>query len=551
MRLFFRRPIIPPRPVPPRREPAVLLWGMARHREVALIIVIATAVRLVDFTAPYTSEHWIKQLQLAPIAENFATKSLNILWPETDYSADRPGYIEIEFQLVTWLTALLYKVFGIHEWVGRLVTVSFSVGAMVLLYRLLLMYIGPVAAGYGLVFFAFAPSNWYFSRVLMSEPLMMFFSVAVVYAFSLYLSTGMRRHLAYTALAGALCFLVKLPTVILLIPLAYLAHQKYGKKLHRQRRLWALGAVMLLPAVLYYLHAYFNIGQEYFTVGVGFGGGMWLALDNFLRPGNYSLMTTRLVVQHLTAVGVVLLPLGFFVADKGRIKWTLFHVWLGAVILYFLVVSGGNLRQNYYQLPLLIPAAALVGMGWEQLAQSRRFAAGMNQALAAVFLVLCVWGVYPMFKQYTPIHDAAQELSVIDPAGAPVIIFPAGYGCLYYFDRPGWVGREGFGKPPEAVAPEDVPGPEYIDDRIRRGARWAVYFDVKTHEAQPPIQRYLRERFECVSDRDEYQIFDLTRTPEGRVYRPNVGGEPGGRTRSFLLHDRDPAPAQAPDDNSP
>ena len=133
MRLPFTRPLIPPRPVPPRREPAVLLWGMARHREVALIIALGAAVRLIDFTAPYTSEHWIKQLQIAPIAKHFATKSPNILWPETDYSADRPGYIEIEFQLVTWLAALLYKVFGIHEWVGRLVTVSFSVASMVLL----------------------------------------------------------------------------------------------------------------------------------------------------------------------------------------------------------------------------------------------------------------------------------------------------------------------------------------------------------------------------------------------------------------------------------
>lgn len=541
MRLGFTRPLIPPRPVPPRREPPVLLWGMARHREVALIIALGAAVRLIDFTAPYTSEHWIKQLQVAPIAKHFATKSFNILWPETDYSADRPGYIEIEFQLVSWLTALLYKVFGIHEWVGRLVTVSFSVGSMVLLYRLLLMYLGPVAAGYGLLFFAFAPSNWYFSRVLMSEPLMIFFSIAVVYAFSLYLSTGMRRHLAWTAVAGALCFLVKLPTVVLLIPLAYLAHQKYGGKALAQRRLWALGGAMLLPALLYYLHAYLNIGREYFTVGVGFGGGMWLAAEDFLKPGNYSLMVTRLVVQHLTAVGVVLLPLGFFVCDKGRIKWTLFHVWLGAVILYFIVVAGGNLRQNYYQLPLLIPAAALVGMGWEQLAQSRRFAPGMNQALAAIFLVLCAWGVYPMFKQYTPIHDAARELNLIDPAGAPVIIFPAGYGCLYYFDRPGWVGREGFGKPPETVAPEDVPGPEYIDARILRGARWAVYFDVRSPEAQPHIRQYLRDHFHCASDTDDFQIFDLTRTPDGRPYRARAGGGPGARTRSFLLFERDPA----------
>lgn len=522
-----------------RREPAVILAGMARRHEVAVIIAVAVMVRLIDFTAPYTSQHWIKQLQIAPIAVNFATKSFNILWPETDYSADRPGYIEIEFQLVTWLTAVLYKLVGIHEWVGRVVTIGFSVGSMVLFYRLALMYLGPVAAGYGLLFFAFAPSNWYFSRVLMSEPLMIFFSIAVIYSFSLYLRTESRRHLFWTGVSGALCFLVKLPTVLLMIPLCFMAYEKYQRQALRQPRLWGLVAAAILPAVVYYLHAHYRIGKEYFTVGVGFGGGMWFSIENFLKPGNYSLMADRFVKQHLTAVGIVLLPVGFLVADKGRIKWSVFHVWLGAVALYFLVVSAGNLRQNYYQLPFIPPAAALVGLGWEQLAISRRFAPVLKPVLVGVFLILCAWGAQPMFERYTPIRTAARELSLMDPGGAPVIIFPAGYGCLYYFERPGWVGREGFGKPPGSVPAEDVPGPEYIDSRIKRGAKWAVYFDPKDDTAQPLIQQYLRATFKCVSDTPDYQIFQLARTSDSRAYGVGDEGRPGQREHSFLLRRRE------------
>jgi len=107
-------------------KPGVILRFLSRRWEVWLIILLALAVRLVAINAPYTSTHWIKQLQIAPIAKNFYEDGYNILWPETDYSADRPGYIEIEFQLVTFLTALLYPIFGIHEWVGRAVTISFS-----------------------------------------------------------------------------------------------------------------------------------------------------------------------------------------------------------------------------------------------------------------------------------------------------------------------------------------------------------------------------------------------------------------------------------------
>lgn len=492
-----------------------------------IILVLATAVRLVGLNAPFTSQHWIKQLQIAPIAKNFALKSPNLLWPETDYSADKPGYIEIEFQLVTWLTSFGYRVFGIHEWVGRLVTVTFSVGSMVLFYRLALMQLGPVAAAYGLLVFAFLPSNWYFSRVLMSEPAMLFFSIAVIYAFSLWLDSGKRKHFVWTAVCGALCFLVKLPTVVLFIPLGYLAWCKYGRGVLRRKQLWALAAMMLVPALAYYLHAYLNIGRHYFTVGVGFGGGMWFSPVDFLKPGNYSLMMDRLVRQHLTAVGVVLLILGLTALAEGRVRITLFHIWLAGIAVYFVVVSGGNLRQNYYQLPMIPPAAALIALGWEQLAQSRRFSRRLDALLAVVFLGLCVWGVEPMYQPYEPIHQAATELSLLDPSHKErVMLFPAGYGCLYYFDRPGWVGREGFGKAPNEVAPEDVPGPDYIQDRIRRGAHWAVYFDIKDATAQPQIQAYLRQEYRCVSDTPDYQIFDLTRRTGRSVSKLPATTEP-------------------------
>ncbi len=178
----------------------VIVPFVSRRQEVWLIILLALSVRLVAINAPYTSIHWIKQLQIAPIAKHFYEDGYNILWPETDYSADRPGYIEIEFQLVTFLTALLYPVFGIHEWVGRAVAISFSIGSLILLYGLLRRYLGDRPATFGLLFFAFAPANWYFSRVLMSEPLMLFFSIGVVYFFSLWL--GVPREAPRPAKSG-------------------------------------------------------------------------------------------------------------------------------------------------------------------------------------------------------------------------------------------------------------------------------------------------------------------------------------------------------------
>jgi len=496
------------------QRPGVICSRLTRRQELAVLFALALAVRLVGLTRPYISAHWIKQLQIAPIALHFYEDGYNILWPETDYSADRPGYIEIEFQLVTWLTAVLYRVFGVHEWVGRLVAIAFSMVGMVLLYLLARRHLGVRAGTYALLFYAFAPSSVYFSRVLMSEPAMLCFSIALVYLFSRYIEGPRAGYWLGALAAAALAFLVKLPTLHLAIPLMYLAHRRYRWGMFARPELWAFALLAPLPAALYYWHAHHNIGPEYFSVGVGFGGQMWFSPDHFLHPAGYSLMLNRLLKDHLTAVGAVMLVLGLLYRRRGRFRLTLFHWWFLAVALYMVVVSGGNLRQNYYQLPLLPAAAGLIGLGWATLSRAARLRPAIT-ALVAVFLVLAVWGAQPFYEEYTPILKAAAALDRLDPGKHPVIVMPPGYGCLHYFHRPGWVGREAMGKPPEWVSsPADVPGPEYIEDRIRRGARWAVYFSAPANEDNPGVRRYLRRSFVAAQRGPDFTIFDLSRRRE-------------------------------------
>ena len=482
---------------------------LTARQELWIILILALAVRLVGFTRPYISEHWIKQLQVAPIALNFHHHGYNILWPETDYSADKPGYIEIEFQLVTWLTAILYNLFGVHEWVGRLVTVTFSMIGMGLLFALMRREIGQRAATFGLLFYAFAPSSVYFSRVLMSEPAMLCFSIALVYLFFRYLETEKWNHWVGALVCGMLAFLVKLPAVHLALPLGYLAYRKYGWAMFKQWQLWAFAVLSVVPAAAYYMHAHRNIGPEYFSVGVGFGGQMWFSPHHFLNPQSYSLMLNRLLKEHLTAVGLVLLPLGVCY-EWGRGQRRLFHWWLAGVLVYFVVVSGGNLRQNYYQLPLIPAAAGLIGLAWAAVSVMKAFKPGGGTALVAGFAILCVWGAQPFYEEYKAIPRSAQVLDKLDPAKHAVIVMPPGFGIGYYLKRPTWVGREDMGKPPQWVKNKaDMPGPEYIEDRIVRGAKYALFFRAQGQEDRPDIRQYLESHFTKAYDDPEFEVFDL------------------------------------------
>ncbi|MCX7599607.1 MAG: glycosyltransferase family 39 protein, partial [Armatimonadetes bacterium] len=400
----------------------------------------------------------------------------------------------------------------VHEAVGRIVAIAFSMAGIGLLFLLMRDFLGYQAAAYGLLFYAFAPSSIYFGRVLMSEPAMLCLSIAAVYLFHRFTQAPSPVWYCSALLAAALAFLVKLPTVHLAAPIAYLAIRRWGWSAARHPALWVFAALSLLPAALYYTHAHRNIGPHYFTVGVGFGGNMWFAPQHFLSPKSYSLMVNRLLKEHLTAVGMVLLVLGLFYRAGRPKRETLFVWWLVGVLAYFVAVSGGNLRQTYYQLPLLPAAAGVVGPAWALVSRLRAFRPGGNTALVALFAALSIWGAQPFYEEYTPILRAAAALDRLDPSRQPVIVMPPGYGCLYYLRRPGWVGRETMGKPAEWIRnPSDIPSPAYFEERIRRGARWVVFFNAPPQDARPDLLEYLRANFRVVHSDPDFLIFDLSR----------------------------------------
>ena len=67
-----------------------------------------------------------RQGDTASIARNFATLQYNIMYPQTNYDGPPPNYVELELQIVPFLAASLYKVFGVHEIFGRLITLAFQ-----------------------------------------------------------------------------------------------------------------------------------------------------------------------------------------------------------------------------------------------------------------------------------------------------------------------------------------------------------------------------------------------------------------------------------------
>src|SRR3990172_8392882 len=71
------------------------------------------------------------------IAENFYRRGYNILFPQINWAGNAPGYVGTEFQLVAFIASLLYPFLGVHDWIGRSVSIFFFMVSVPPLYLLI------------------------------------------------------------------------------------------------------------------------------------------------------------------------------------------------------------------------------------------------------------------------------------------------------------------------------------------------------------------------------------------------------------------------------
>ena len=76
-------------------------------------------------------EYW-RECDVASIARIYYCEDMNLFYPSIDWCGDGPGYAEMEFPIFPWLDTVLYKNFGCHETLGRVLVYIFSLLALII-----------------------------------------------------------------------------------------------------------------------------------------------------------------------------------------------------------------------------------------------------------------------------------------------------------------------------------------------------------------------------------------------------------------------------------
>jgi len=454
-------------------SPARLFWGAT-----LLVALIGLVLRLKGIHDPIFDHPGWRQGDTAAIARNFAQLQYNPLFPQTDYDGPPPNYVELELQIVPFLAATLYKLFGVHEIFGRLISLCFGVGTIIILAAFGRWLFRSALAGVAAAaLFAILPGAWYYSRTFMPDTTMVFFLTAALYAGGRWIVDDDARSWRGwwpAALLLAVAFLAKPVAVLGAIPLAAaaLAHLGWRRTL-TSVQLWALAAVAFVPLGIYD-HIVASHAEWHWASGItklhvipSLVGALTSPAAFAAKALAFGHALRMLATTMLGPVGIVLAILGFCVPLRSRSDALLWG-WLAGGLLYAYVVVTVE-RVDYYLYPLLPLGAltagrfaAFVAERWGDESQRRATLAGLG---AIVWLCALVGGYHqiaPYWQWSKANYGRAKQLDATLAPGALIVMGHYDPSILYTIDRKGWE------EDPHLWTPFDE------QSAIRKGARYFV-----------------------------------------------------------------------------
>jgi len=476
------------------------------------IVLLGCALRLYHIRDPILDHPGWRQGDQAAIARNFAQLQNNIFYPQVDYDGPPPNYIELELQIVPYTAAQLYRIFGVHPAIGRMLVMAFSLGTIVLLYlfgaELANRRAGLVAA----LLFAIAPGAVYYGRTFTPDSVMVFFMTGTLLFWWRWCMRRAPADFALAACFGALAWLAKPPALLILVPIVAVLFAHAGWRALRDWSLYAFVAGTLVPFALYFQHVrsiaewhwFSGITQKHVLPALGTAlsspGAFVAALKSSFELMRM-LASTILgpVVFSLALVSAALLP----PSESRRERDWLLGSWAAVLCLYAFVVVNVE-RVDYYLLPWLPLAALIAGLGvenvWRQVAPQplSRWACAGIAAIVFVAAYVDMLQVHPYYTWSRRVYASASALDKTLEPGSIIVMGHYGPDVLYLINRKGWE------EDPLVWTPFDM------ESAVHKGARYFVAVEPERLKANGALYSYL-QRFEQIPTSSGWPVYDVTR----------------------------------------
>jgi 4-amino-4-deoxy-L-arabinose transferase-like glycosyltransferase len=479
-----------------------------------VLLFIVVAIRLVNINMPILEGTATRQVQTAMIARNLYTNGFNLFYPQVDFLGPGSGYLVLEFPLLNLIAAVFYVLCGgVHEWIGRLISISFFAGSVIFLFNLIRRLFEERTALITIVIYSISPLGLIYSRAFMPDFEMIFFFIGSLYFMYLWSVGDKDRFFWFSAIFAMMAMLSKIQAFCICIPLLAIIWQRQHLSFLFKARSWAYFLIVSIPVLLWYMHAK-NVHQVYSqSEAYAFQITNWFRFSLFISPKFYIEVFEHGWMQMLTPVGFTLFLFGLFLKTDSQ-HGKILRAWLCGTVVY-MVVFITHMRDPYYNLLFLpitsIFAARAVVWIWQHASEEMIFLHSRFARIVGIVLLFILIGRYAAYaytvpRGYRHIPMLAKTIEqMTDKNDLLITSLPDGHATHYYSKRKGWC----FGLPgndPEKTK-EAI---DRVEELQKKGAKYFVSVCENFLEQSAEFQHYLRRRYVVVKEEPGlYSIFLL------------------------------------------
>ncbi len=436
------------------------------------------------------SIHVWRQTETQSTIINFYEEDFNIFNPRRNDRGDGDGIFRMEFPLMQWLVAGIYKLFGNHLIISRIF--MFIVGLLSIfgMYKLLMGIFRNVSlALIGAWAFNFSPSFYYYTINPLPDNLALCFSIWGLALFFTWIRREQNYLLLFSGLFLSIGTLCKLPFILYFsVPLVYFLKDISNNGFYKKA---IVNIIMVFAFGILPLAWYISVIPHWNSSGIIsgiFGGDIpLLVVLDYLQ---FNLIST--LPELLLNYGSLIFFLsGFYFIIKNKAfensLFSIFFVWSLFILMYFIFEVNMIARiHDYYLFPFLPIIFIIVSYGaWNMLKLNNSY---IKFFTIFVILILPITAYLRMQVRWDPESPGfnkdllvyKEDLRNAVPGEALCVAGndDSHFVFFYYLDKKGW------------AIHDDKLNQQDLEIMIEKGAKF-LYSDTRGIDEKEEILPYL------------------------------------------------------------
>ncbi len=494
--------------------------SQSRNWFITFIILLALGgfLRLLDITDPPLDFHPSRQLRNSLVARDIYYSILPSATPEQrDLAASFARAVgKYEPPVTETIVAYTYLITGENIAVARVWSTFFWLMAGMALFDLMRRASSPWAALIALAFYLVLPFSVQASRSFQPDPLMT--SAFVIGIYFLYRwsdsplllgeGSGVRSSWKWAILAGVFLGLATFVKIVIAFFVGSVAISlvlfTLGKNFWRSKQVWTMAAIMVVPALVFYVLLNQGRSTEYFFAWT-------VALIKLITSTDFY---TKWLAFLGTIFGltIIFLSIAGALIAKPRMRWLLISLWVG-YLLYGLTLPFQMYTHSYYHIQLIPILALGLAVVLDPLVESVSATGGVGR-VGFIALIVAVVGYQAYVARSVLVaedfhHEPAFWSSVAEatPSDGNVMALTHDYGyrlMLYGWRKVSlWPLTTGLS---EARNPDKNNAEQFAE--LTEGMDYFLVTAFGQLEKQPDLKKIL-DTYPIAVEGDGYVLYDL------------------------------------------